>query len=60
MESTLIEEEKKEVTEEGFIRRLDIIKKLGDGGCAEVHLARLFDDTGPRYVAVKRNKVKDK
>ncbi len=59
MESTLIEEEKKEVTEEGFIRRLHILKLLGNGGYGEVHLARLFDDTGPRYVAVKRDREFD-
>ncbi len=52
MESTLIEEEKKGPEGE-FIRRLELLKVLGAGSFGRVHLARLFDETGVRYVAVK-------
>ncbi len=61
MDPRIIEEEKKEVPEEEkkgqpegqFIRRLEQLRELGAGDFGRVHLARLFDETGFRYVAVK-------
>lgn len=52
MESTLIEEEIKGPEEE-FLRRLELLKEYTEREYRKVYLAKLFDETGVRYVAVK-------